>query len=591
MKKILTILAALALAALLAACGTNLPGDSGSMASPDSDAAGADATAVPALSLDAQAISFTERDSDASYDEASATIVTLSGGDAQIVGSGAALSGGYLTVSAEGTYILRGEFSGAVVVEAPDDAKVQLVLDGASVTASSGPALLVRAADKVFLTLAQGTENSLADSAAYAVSGDDENVDAAIFSRADLTINGEGTLAVTGSYKHGIVSKDDLVVTGGSILIKSVAVAMSGKDCVKISGGTFALEAGTAGIKSENEEEGLGYVYICGGAFTIDAGGKGVMGYAALEIADGTLAITSGDDALHTNGSMAIAGGTLTLSTGDDGIHADGDVSISGGTLDIAESYEGIEGANIAVSGGYVSVVSRDDGFNAAGGADASGMGGAFGNDMFAGSGDYSLVISGGNIYVDASGDGLDSNGSLTVSGGVTLVSGPVNDGNGAIDYMAGGAITGGVVIAAGSSGMAQSFAQEGSAQCSLLVNGLSASGGTRVTLCDAEGNVIVTFVPAKDYASIAVSAPALAKGETYTLYTGGTLAGAEADAHGYAASGTLSGGISFTSVELTSLATRYGSGGFGGQGGGFPGSKPGGNRGGGFPGGGRPNN
>ncbi|HOS17756.1 MAG TPA: carbohydrate-binding domain-containing protein, partial [Clostridia bacterium] len=512
--------------------------------------------------------------------------------DGMITGSGAALSDGLLSISAEGAYILRGDFSGSVVVEAPDDAKIQLVLDGVSIAAPSGPALLIRAADKVFLTLAEGSENSLSDSAAYAVSGDDENVDAALFSRADLTINGAGTLTIAGNYKHGVVSKDDLVVTGGSIRIKSVSTALSGKDCVKISGGTFVLEAGAAGIKSENEEEGLGYVYICGGSFTINAGGKGIMGYAALEIAGGDFGIVSADDALHTNGSFTLLDGTLTLASGDDGIHADGDVAISGGTLTIRESYEGIEGANIAVSGGNIRLVSRDDGLNAAGGADASGFGGGFGGDRFAGAGDYSIVISGGYLYVDASGDGLDSNGSLTVSGGVTLVSGPVNDGNGAIDYMAGGSVTGGVVVAAGSSGMAEGFVEEGSAQCSLLVSGLSASGGTRVTLADAAGNVVVSFVPAKDYASLVVSAPALVQGETYTLYMGGDLAGAGTDANGYAASGTLSGGTAFASIELDALATRYGSGGFGGSGG-FPGGNPGGgNQGGGFPGGGgRPGN
>lgn len=587
MKKTTYTIIALALSLLLfAGCAGNPAGDAQETADAASTVTdSADATPAPSVSLDADAVSFTDRDSDASYDASSATAVALSGTDGEIVGSGAALTEGYLTISEEGTYLLSGSYSGCVVVEAPEEAKIQLVLAGVSITSAAGPAILIRQADKVFITLAEGTENFVSDASTYSVSGDDENADAAIFSKADLTINGEGVLTVTGNYKHGIVGKDDLVVTNGSISITSVSAAMNGKDCVKISGGTFALNAGTAGIKSDNEEEdALGYVYISGGAFTIKAGGKGVMGYAALEIAGGTFDIESADDALHTNGSLAVTGGDFTIRAGDDGIHADADVNISGGTLAITESYEGIEGANIYISGGTISVVSSDDGLNAAGCADSSGFGG-FGGDMFSGAGDYEVVISGGYLFVNAQGDGLDSNGTLTVSGGVTLVSGPTNDGNGALDYMSGGAITGGILIAAGSSGMAQGFAENGSTQCSMLVGGLSASGGTRVTLCDAQGNVIATFVPAKDYASVVISAPSLSEGETYTLYTGGTVEGC--DANGYAASGTLSGGTSFASIEQSAVAVSFGSTGGFGQGGGF---NPGGGQGGGTgPGGGGP--
>lgn len=593
MKRILYIIAAAGLSiALFAGCA----GNSAQLAQDTADAGGdgtdqsAESTAVPSLSLDADAVSFTDRDSDASYDASDATSVKLSGTDAEIVGSGAALTEGCLTISEQGTYILTGSFTGTVVVDAADDAKIQLVLAGASVEATSGPALLIRQADKVFLTLAENTQNSLADSAVYSVSGDDENADAAIFSKTDLTINGKGALTVTGNYKHGIVSKDDLVVTDGTIAVTSVSTGMNGKDCVKISGGTFSINAGGAGIKSDNEDdESLGYVYISGGDFTIVSVGKGIMGYAALEIVGGTVNIDSEDDSLHTNGSASITGGTFTLSSGDDGIHADSDMNVSGGTLDITKSYEGIEGANINISGGTISVVASDDGLNAAGGADSSGFGG--GDGFFnSGSGDYAIVISGGYLIINAGGDGVDSNGTLTVSGGVTLVSGPTNDGDGAIDYQTTGVITGGVVIAAGSSGMAESFEENGSTQCSMLINGLSASGGTRVTLTDANGNVIATFVPVKDYVSVVVSAPSMSQGETYTLYTGGTVEGT--DANGYAEGGTLSGGTSFASIEQDSLSASYGSaGGFshGGGGGSFPsggGQNPGGG-GGSFPGGG----
>ena len=581
MKKVWSIMTAFALSLLLfAGCAGDLTGDAPETA--DASSYGNDSasgqTAAPSVSLDTDAVSFTDRDSDASYDASSATVVMLSGADAEIVGSDAALTQGYLTLSKEGTYILTGNFSGCVIVDAPEEAKIQIVLAGVTLTSATGPAILIRQADKVFVTLAQGAENFVSDASAYSVAGDDENADAAIFSKADLTINGEGALTVTGNYKHGIVGKDDLVVTNGTIAVTSVSTAINGKNCVKISGGTFTLDAGTAGIKSDNEEEdNLGYVYISGGTFAITAGGKGIMGYAALEIAGGTFEIASADDALHTNGSLALTGGDFIIRAGDDGIHADADVSISGGTLAIAESYEGIEGANIYISGGTISLVSSDDGLNAAGGADSSGFGGA-GGDMFAGAGNYAVVISGGYLFVNAQGDGLDSNGPLTISGGVTLVSGPTNDGNGALDDMSGGTITGGVLIAAGSSGMAQGFDESASTQCSMLVGGFSAAGGTRVTLCDGAGNVIATFIPEKDYSSVVVSAPSMSEGETYTLCTGGEVEGC--DANGYASSGTLGGGTRFTSVEQSGIAVSSGSMGGFGQGGGMRpggGTKPGG--------------
>ncbi len=588
MKRILSVIMAFTVCALLfAGCAGNLVEQT---QAPDGAASGQpdEATAIPTLALSAEDISFSDRDGDAGYDAASATIIALSGAQGEITGEGAAFDGGNLTLSAGGTYVLSGSFTGTLVVDAPEDAKLQLVLAGVEIAASSGPALLIRAADKVFITLAQGTKNTLADAVSYALSEEDENADGTIFSRADLTINGAGALAVTGNYKHGIVSKDDLVVKGGDISVKCASTALAGKDCIKIAGGAFTLDAGGAGVKSENEEEGAGFVYIEGGTFSINAGGKGMMGYAALEITGGTFDINSADDALHTNGSMTVTGGNIVLSSGDDGMHADADLNITGGTISILESYEGIEGANIFISGGDIALVASDDGLNAAGGADSSGFGGGFGGfggDKFsAGAGDYQIVISGGYLRINASGDGIDSNGTLAITGGVTLVSGPTNSGNGALDAMSGATVTGGVLIAAGASGMAEGFDANGSTQCSALINGVSAAGGTRVTLCDQDGNVLVSFVPEKDYASVVISAPSMAEGETYTLYTGGTVAGT--DANGYASSGTLEGGSSAASVEQSSLSVTYGGAGGFNQGGGGN-FNPGGNQGGGRPGGG----
>ena len=208
---------------------------------------------------------FTDSDQDASYDEASATRITLSDEGIAIDGTGATADGSVLTISAEGTYILSGALSnGRIVVSCTDGEKVQLVLSGVDIHCEDYAALYVEEADKVFVTLAEGTENTLSDGAEYALE-DGDNVDATVFSRADITFNGAGTLAVTGNYNHAIVSKDDLAVTGGTYTITAVGHGLNGKDCVKISGGTFSIDAGSDGIQSDNDEDaGRGYVYITG---------------------------------------------------------------------------------------------------------------------------------------------------------------------------------------------------------------------------------------------------------------------------------------------------------------------------------------
>ena len=249
-----------------------------------------------------------------------------------------------------------------------------------------------------------------------------------------------------------------------------------------------------------------------------------------------------------------ISGGTFSLATGDDGIHSDENVTISGGEITVTQSYEGIEGASIDITGGTIRVASSDDGLNAAGGNDSSGFFGRPGG--FSTSSDYYIRISGGVIYVNAAGDGIDSNGNLYVTGGTVYVEGPTDNGNGALDYDGTAYITGGTVVALGSSGMAQNFGSE-STQGAILLTLSSYTTGT-VTLKDSSGNVLVSYSSDKKFNSVVVSCPSLVQGGTYTITAGG----------------------SDYSVTLTSLI--YGSGMGGGMlgGGGMPGGgMPGGNR------------
>lgn len=271
---------------------------------------------------------FTKRDLAGTYEESEAVKITLSGKTAACESSNVQIENGVVTIKAAGVYVLSGTLTdGTIVVDAGDDDKVQLVLDGASVTAADYAAIYAKNADKVFVTLAEGTENSLTVSGDY-VQTDDNNVDAVIFAKCDLTLNGGGSLSVKDTTGHGIVSKDDLVVAGGTYTIDSQDHCLNGKDSVRIADGTFTLSCDEDGIHAGNDDQQDGYVYI--------------------------------------------EGGDINISVGDDGIHAEGLLIITGGDIDISKSYEGIEGYKILVTGGDIDVAASDDGFNAAGGSSGS---------------------------------------------------------------------------------------------------------------------------------------------------------------------------------------------------------------------------
>lgn len=524
---------------------------------------------------------FTDRDKEVGYDESTAVNVTFSDSGVTSSSDSVSISGSTVTIKSEGTYIVSGSISdGQLIVEADSNAKIQLVLKNASVTCKSSAALYVKQADKVFVTTAKDTQNLLASTGDY-VQTDDNNVDSAIFSKDDITLNGEGKLTVTSESGHGIVSKDDLKLTSGEYSITAASHALSGKDSVRIASGTYNLTSGKDGLHAENTDDtSKGFVYISGGEFTIISQGDGIDAGNSVQVENGTFNITSKssssasdssmtasvkgikavgdlainggtfnlnceDDAVHSNSNVTITNGTFTIASGDDGIHADSKTSIRGGTINITESYEGIEGAEIEISGGTVTLKASDDGINAAGGNDESGFGGGFGRDNFSSS-NASIIISGGKITIDADGDGVDSNGSLTVTGGETYVSGPTNGGNGALDYDSEATITGGVFIAAGTSQMAQNFS-ESSTQGSMLVN-TNASG--EIILKNSSGDVLASFMPTKSYDCVVISCPQITTGETYTVTAGGTS----------------------TEVEMTSLI--YGSSGMGNNGMGRPGGK-----------------
>ena len=255
---------------------------------------------------------------------------------------------------------------GQLGVETADTDKVQVVLAGASIHNEDGPAIYVKQTDKCFVTLAEGTQNTLTDGANYALETDSDEPYATLFSRDDLTLNGSGTLTVTGAYRHAICSKDDLVVTGGTYAVMAVEDALRGRDCVKIADGDFALTAGGDGIKSNNDTDATrGFVSIDGGTFAIEAGDDGIQAQTYLRIAGGGLDVSAVDDALHSNLEGVLAGGELTIEAGDDAFHAETKLVIDDGTVDIVACYEGYEAEKIYVNGGTTHIMASDDAINA----------------------------------------------------------------------------------------------------------------------------------------------------------------------------------------------------------------------------------
>lgn len=453
---------------------------------------------------------FSDRDKEIGYDEENSTVIKLSDDSTTCDSDAVQISGNTVTIIDEGTYILSGTLTdGMVIVDAEDTDKVQLVLDGVDITSAESAAIYVREADKVFITTASDSQNTLTNGGTYTAI-DDNNIDAAIFSKSDLTLNGAGSLTITAKAGHGVVSKDDLVLTSGTYQIDAASHGLSGKDSVRIASGSYTIVSGKDGIHAENADDtSLGFVYLADGTFDITSDGDGIsagnwlqadggvytvkaeggsenvqksdgewqfgpgqqtestdtteedtVSMKAIKAAGelilkgGKYSLDSADDTIHSNANITISDGEFTLASGDDGIHADSATTISGGTIDITESYEGIEGL------------------------------------------------------------------SIDITGGETYVSGPTNDGNSALDYNGTGTVTGGIFIAAGSSGMAENFG-DSSTQGVMMVTVNSQAAGSAVSLSDSSGNELVSWTPEKEYTSVIISCPEITTGQEYTLTTG----------------------------------------------------------------------
>lgn len=318
-----------------------------------------------AAAFDASALNleYSKRDMDASFDESSATKITLSGDSASVSGSGAAAEGSTVTISTAGTYIVSGNLTdGSITVTTSENDKVQIVLNGVKIACSSGPAIDIQSADKCFITLAEGTQNSLSDGSAFT----SEDANACIYATCDLTINGSGSLDVSGNYCHGVFSKDDLAVYGGSINVSAVEDGLNGKDSLKIGAGDISIDSGADGVKSSkstNPEKG--FVYVSGGSLSIDAEDDGIQAKTYLCIAGGSIEIDAADDALHSDLEGALNGGSTSVRSGDDAFHCETKFEVNDGSFVAETCSEGYEAEWVVVNGGDTNICALDDAMNA----------------------------------------------------------------------------------------------------------------------------------------------------------------------------------------------------------------------------------
>ena len=579
-KKLLALFFAMALSMTAVAGCTGTKSSTGNVVSSETETNAEETSAQSEAGTFSSADMFIERDLAGTYEESGAVYVTLS--DDGITGEtdGVVIKGQTVIITAEGTYIFSGTLSeGQIVVDA-DNAKAQIVFDNVDITCASSAAVYVKSAEKVFVTLAEGSQNTLRNTDEY-VAIDDNNIDAVIFAKSDLTLNGTGSLTIISAEGHGIVSKDDLKITGGTYDITAAGHALSGKDSVRIADGTFILTAEKDGIHAENaDDEEKGYIYIADGDFTITSDGDGMDASNIVQIEDGTLDITAGGGAANSlkthesdvpgggmpqngekpdgesmpqmgekpdgenmpqdtttdesgtstkgikaGGGMYLNGGTYQIDSADDSIHSNANITIADGTYTLATGDDGVHADDaLIVNGGTITVTESYEGLEGLTVTINDGTIDITASDDGINTAGEKMELNGGYIHILAGGDGVDSNGDLTINGGEIYIDGPSDNGNSAIDYgdRSSAYVNGGTLVAIGSSGMAEGMSDSSKQKVLMVKLGEQMEAGN-VVLTDSEGNVIVSYTALKTYDCVIISTAEVESGATYTLTTSGT--------------------------------------------------------------------
>ncbi|WP_455121726.1 carbohydrate-binding domain-containing protein [Rothia dentocariosa] len=522
---------------------------------------------------------------DLSWDTSSETAIDLSNPTAT---DGVTVEDGTLTITKAGTYKLSGEYQGQIKVEAADSDAVRLVLDNANITNSSGAALNVVNADEVILYSASGTTNTISDGADYTATGEDDP-DAVVYSKADLTIAGEGTLKVNGNHEDGIHTSDGLVIASGTLEVNAANTGIKGKDYVDILGGTITVTAQQDGIKSTNDtDEGQGWTRLSNGTVTVNAGDDGFKASRVVEISGGSLTVEQSDEGIEAQ-YINVSGGDVNVTSADDGMNASLKTSdsestdSSANTSDAANQQQNNQqqgslpgeqqngtsnqqqqgtGQPPAMSGTSQDGTSQNgttgtgqqqnntqnqsnqnmgqppampggnaqDGTSQNGttGTGQQGMGQPPQGGMPGGGGggtfevvDAAINVSGGNITVNAEGDGIDSNGVTTLSGGTLIVNGPSQGGNAALDTNGDLLLNGATVLSGSTADMFEAPSTNSTSGYLKLTNSSGFEQGSTVQVADSSGKVVANYKVTKSNVQLVlVSSSSIVKGQSYTVYT-----------------------------------------------------------------------
>ncbi len=522
---------------------------------------------------------------DLSWDTSSETAIDLSNPTAT---DGVTVEDGTLTITKAGTYKLSGEYQGQIKVETADSDAVRLVLDNANITNSSGAALNVVNADEVILYSASGTTNTISDGADYTATGEDDP-DAVVYSKADLTIAGEGTLKVNGNHEDGIHTSDGLVIASGTLEVNAANTGIKGKDYVDILGGTITVTAQQDGIKSTNDtDEGQGWTRLSNGTVTVNAGDDGFKASRVVEISGGSLTVEQSDEGIEAQ-YINVSGGDVNVTSADDGMNASLKTSdsestdSSANTSDAANQQQNNQqqgslpgeqqngtsnqqqqgtGQPPAMSGTSQDGTSQNgttgtgqqqnntqnqsnqnmgqppampggnaqDGTSQNGttGTGQQGMGQPPQGGMPGGGGggtfevvDAAINVSGGNITVNAEGDGIDSNGVTTLSGGTLIVNGPSQGGNAALDTNGDLLLNGATVLSGSTADMFEAPSTNSTSGYLKLTNSSGFEQGSTVQVADSSGKVVANYKVTKSNVQLVlVSSSSIVKGQSYTVYT-----------------------------------------------------------------------
>ena len=493
---------------------------------------------------------------DLSWDTSSETAIDLSNPTAT---DGVTVEDGTLTITKAGTYKLSGEYQGQIKVETADSDAVRLVLDNANITNSSGAALNVVNADEVILYSASGTTNTISDGADYTATGEDDP-DAVVYSKADLTIAGEGTLKVNGNHEDGIHTSDGLVIASGTLEVNAANTGIKGKDYVDILGGTINVTAQQDGIKSTNDtDEGKGWTRLSNGTVTVNAGDDGFKASRVVEISGGSLTVEQSDEGIEAQ-YINVSGGDVNVTSADDGMNASLKTSdsestdSSANTSDTADQQQNNQQQG-SLPGGQQSGTSGTaqqqnntqnqgnrnmgqppamPGGNAQDGTSQNGTAGTGqqGMDqppqggMPGGGGTFEVIdaainVSGGNITVNAEGDGIDSNGVTTLSGGTLIVNGPSQGGNAALDTNGDLLLNGATVLSGSTADMFEAPSTNSTSGYLKLTNSSGFEQGSTVQVADSSGKVVANYKVTKSNVQLVlVSSSSIVKGQSYTVYT-----------------------------------------------------------------------